>query len=319
MNSNTFRMPTRRCAAVTAAAALAASPVAMAGPAQATGGGAEGRAGAVILRAGLEVSLLDKTVRVPLAASLNAVRAPATAERTTLSVQLDGVDGGRPFSMLRADVASTRAEADKKRAEGYANLAHARVRLPGLPLLSLVEVEKATSKAVCETGRQPVAESNLLGTVKVLGKRVTLSTGGPTRLQVPGVGEVTLDLSHTHTTSRTAAATALKLKVAVNPLSLNVAEVNGTVTLVEATCESPRALAPRTPQEPAKERPSESESESTPGLAAQSAGERPTENLAETGGDSGTKYLAIGAALLLALGGGAIALARGRAKARGRV
>ncbi|GGZ43967.1 LPXTG cell wall anchor domain-containing protein [Streptomyces inusitatus] len=319
MNSNTFRMPTRRCAAVTAAAALAASPVAMAGPAQATGGGAEGRAGAVILRAGLEVSLLDKTVRVPLAASLNAVRAPATAERTTLSVQLDGVDGGRPFSMLRADVASTRATADKKRAEGYANLAHARVRLPGLPLLSLIEVEKATSKAVCETGSRPVAESNLLGTVKVLGKRVALTTGGPTRLQVPGVGEVTLDLSHTHTTSRTAAATALKLKVAVNPLSLNVAEVNGAVTLVEATCESPRAVAPRTPQEPAKAQPSESESESAPGLAAQSAGERPTENLAETGGDSGTKYLAIGAALLLALGGGAIALARGRAKARGRV
>ena len=69
--------------------------------------------------------------------------------------------------------------------------------MPGLPLLSLIEVEKVTSKAVCEAGRKPVAESNLLGAVTVLGKKVTLSAGGTTRVEVPGVGEVTLDLSKT--------------------------------------------------------------------------------------------------------------------------
>ncbi|MFF8960921.1 SCO1860 family LAETG-anchored protein [Streptomyces sp. NPDC014894] len=317
MNSNTFRMPAHRCAAVTAAVALLASPVALAGPAQATGGGADGKAGAVVLRAGLDVSLLNKTVRVPLTASLNAVKAPATAERTTLSARVDGVDGGRPFTMLRADVAAARATADEKRAEGHANLVRARVHLPGLPLLSLVEVEKVTSKAVCETGRRPVAASNVLGAVKVLGKRVTLSAAGRTQVTVPGVGEVTLDLSRTHTTSRTAAATALELKVALNPLNLNVAEVDGTVTLVEATCESPRAVAPRTTQKPAEEKPAEQPSPSAPGLAAQSGGE-PTENLAETGGSSATGYLAVGAAVLLGLGGGAMALARVRARARSR-
>ena len=56
---------------------------------------------------------------------------------------------------------------------------------------------------------------------------------------MPGVGEVRLDLAKTEQTSRTAAATALELKVSVNPLKLNVAEVEGTVTLAEATCETP--------------------------------------------------------------------------------
>ncbi|MFC4612391.1 SCO1860 family LAETG-anchored protein [Streptomyces maoxianensis] len=305
MNSNTFRMPAaRRCAAVTVAAALVAAPMALAAPAHATGGG-EGRASAVVLRTGLDVSLLNKTVDVPLKATLNEVQAPASAEKTALSVRLDGVDQGRPFQVLRADVATAKATVDKHRAEGYTNLVRARVHVPGLPLRSLIEVEKVTSKAVCEAGKQPVAESNVLGPVTVLGKRTTLSTGGTTRVEVPGTGEVTLDLSKTHTTSRTAAATALELKVSVNPAKLNVAEVTGVVTLVEAKCESPKAGAPATQEPSAK--PSE-------GVQAQS-GETPAEeNLAETGGSATTMYIAGGAALLLALGGGALLLVRTRAR-----
>lgn len=99
------------------------------------------------------MSLLNKTVDVPLAVSFNEVQAPRSAEKTALS-----------------------------------------------------------------------AESNLLGSVTVFGKRVTVTAGGPTEVQVPGVGSVRLDLSKTSTTSRTAAATALQLKVSVNPLKLNVAE-----------------------------------------------------------------------------------------------
>ncbi|MFI1887460.1 MULTISPECIES: SCO1860 family LAETG-anchored protein [Streptomyces] len=306
MNSDTLRMPARRRAAVltsaAASVALIAAPSALTGPAHAAGGGAEGRADAVVLRTGLQISLLDKTVQVPLTASLNAVKAPASADSTTLSVRLDGVDQGRPFQVLRADVAEAKATADKRRAEGHAQLVRARVRVPGLPLLSLVEVEKVVSKAVCAVGERPVAESNLLGGVKVLGKQVALSAGGRTNVAVPGVGEVTLDLSRTRTTSRTAAATALELKVAVNPLSLNVAEVNGTVTLAEATCESPRAG-----QRPA--------AASTSGVKPQTG---PAENLAETGGSSTTPYLAAGAAALLGLGGTALLLARGRARSRRR-
>ncbi|MGV9314119.1 SCO1860 family LAETG-anchored protein [Streptomyces sp. NPDC003691] len=310
MNSTAFGLPARRLAAVTAAAALVAAPVALAGPAQATGGGTEGRAGAVVLRAGLDVSLLNKSVRVPLTATLNQVQAPASAERTALSVRLDGVDGGRAFQVLRADVATARATADRGKAEGYANLARARVHLPGLPLLSLIEVEQVTSRAVCAAGKKPVAESNVLGTVRVLGQKVTLTAGGRTRIAVPAVGEVTLDLSRTVTTSRTAAATALELKVDVNPLKLNVAEVSGAVTLVEAVCETPKAAAAK-PEEPKKEQPEEPKSE-----VKTQTGDEPTENLAETGGSSTTLYLAGGSAVLLGLGGGALLVARNRARGR---
>ncbi|MFD8823441.1 SCO1860 family LAETG-anchored protein [Streptomyces sp. NPDC059605] len=241
MNSNTFRL---------AALAVAAAPVALLVAAPAHAGGAatrttgDGKASAVVLRTALDVSLLNKTIDVPLRAALNEVQAPADAKKTALSVRLDGVEGGRPVSVLSADVATSRATVDKRRAEGYSNVVKARVHVPGLPALSLVEVEKVTSRAVCETGRKPVAESNVLGHVTVLGKRVELTASGTTRVEVPGVGDVTLDLSRTGTTSNTAAATALRLKVSVNPLKLNVADVRGEVTLVEATCRTPRTTDP---------------------------------------------------------------------------
>ncbi|MFD8732440.1 MULTISPECIES: SCO1860 family LAETG-anchored protein [unclassified Streptomyces] len=325
MNSNTFRL---------AALAVAAAPVALfaAVPAQAapatpaTGG--EGRASAVVLRTGLDVSLLNKSVQVPLKVTLNEVHAPASAEKTALTVNLDGVEGGQPVSVLRADVATANATVDEKKAEGYTNLAKARVHVPGLPLLSLIEVEKVTSKALCEVGKQPVAESNVLGHVSVLGKKVTLSAGGPTRVVVPGVGEVSLDLSKTETTSRTAAATALQLKVSVNPLKLNVAEVEGEVTLAEATCETPKE--PKTPEEPGGSTGGDtggSTGGSTGGdqgdggtdvkpQTGSDSGKAPTTaNLAETGGSSTTPYLAGGAALLLAIGAGATVAARRRSGA----
>ncbi len=322
LNSNTFRL---------AAVAVAAAPVALlaavpahAAPATPTTGG-EGRASAVVLRTGLDVSFLNKSVQVPLKVTLNEVQAPASAEKTALTVNLDGVQG-RPVDVLRADVATADATVDEHRAEGYTNLAKARIHVPGLAALPLVEVEKVTSKALCEAGKQPVAESNVLGHVAVLGKKVTLSAGGPTQVSVPGVGEVTLDLSKTVTTERTAAATALQLKVAVNPLKLNVAEVNGEVTLAEATCETPKG--PKTPEEPSTTGGS-TDGGSTGGDSGgdKSTGGKgggdvktqtgtdtaPTEaNLAETGGSSTTPYIAGGAALLLAVGAGATVLARRR-------
>ncbi|WP_097958430.1 MULTISPECIES: SCO1860 family LAETG-anchored protein [Streptomyces] len=342
MNSNTFRL---------AALAVAAGPVALlaavpahAAPATPTTGG-EGRASAVVLRTGLDVSLLNKSVQVPLKVTLNEVQAPASAEKTALSVNVDGVEGGAPVSVLRADVATANATVDEHRAEGYTNLAKARIHVPGLPVLSLIEVEKVTSKAVCEVGRKPVAESNVLGHVAVLGKKVTLSAGGPTRVAVPGVGEVSLDLSKTVTTERTAAATALQLKVSVNPLNLNVAEVEGEVTLAEATCETPKG--PKTPEKPgatdggatggstdggATDGGSTGGGGDTGGdqgdggtsggdvktQTGSDTGTAPTgANLAETGGSSTTPYIAGGAALLLAVGAGATVLARRRAGSRG--
>uniref|UniRef100_A0AAU3HUL0 LPXTG cell wall anchor domain-containing protein n=1 Tax=Streptomyces sp. NBC_01393 TaxID=2903851 RepID=A0AAU3HUL0_9ACTN len=298
-------MPARRFAVTAAATVLAAGPAALAGAGSAHASDGHGRASAVVLRTGLDVSLLDKTVNVPLAVSLNEVQAPRSAEKTALTAELDGVDHGRPFSVLRADVATAEATVSAGKAEGSTRLAHAAVHVPGLPLLSLIEVEEVTSKATCEAGKKPVATANLLGSVKVLGKKVTLTTGGPTHVKVPGVGEVRLDLSKTGTTSRTAAASALELNVSVNPLKLNVAEVEGTVTLAKATCESPAA--------PAREAaPASSPASAEPAAEPSPQGAREEVGLAETGGSSMTPYLAGGAVALLAAGGGAVAVSRRR-------
>ncbi|MFE0178321.1 SCO1860 family LAETG-anchored protein [Streptomyces sp. NPDC059002] len=315
MNSNTFRMPARRLSVVAIATALAAGPAALAGAgsAQATGGdGGDGgdrggRADAVVLRTGLDVSLLNKTLNVPLKVSLNEVQAPASAEKTALTAQLDGVDGGQPFSVLRADVATARATVKGDTAEGYSNIARAKVHLPGLPLLSLIEVDQITSKAVCEAGKRPVASANLLGGVTVLGKKVTLTTGGTTEVKVPGVGEVRLDLSRTRTTSRTAAASALRLKVSVNPLKLNVAEVEGVVTLAGAGCSAPASAS--APEPEGKQAQGEPEKPVSAPKAAEGP-EASEANLAETGGNSTTPYVAGGAVALLAVGAGVLTLAR---------
>lgn len=293
-----------------AAVLLATGAVALltAPPALATGGGGaggEGKAGAVVLRTGLDVGLLNKTVHIPLKTTLNEVNAPATAEKTALTVTLDGVEGGTPVSVLRADVATSKATADKTRAEAEVNLAKARVHVPGLPALSLIEVEKVTSKAVCEAGKQPVATSNVLGTVTALGKKVTLTAGGPTKIEVPGVGLVSLELSGTQTTSTTAAAAALRLKVSVNPLKLNVAEVEGEVVLAEAHCESPTAPDPAPSSKPDVKPQTGTGTGSGAGSAITTDA-----NLAETGGGSLTPYVAGGALVLLAIGGGALLVTR---------
>ncbi|MGW2519563.1 SCO1860 family LAETG-anchored protein [Streptomyces sp. NPDC001617] len=309
MNGKNFRMPARRLATVAAATALAAGPAAVAGAGAAHATGDQGRASAVVLRTGLDVSLLNKTVNVPLAVSLNQVEAPRSAEKTALTARLNGVDGGKPFSVLDAEVATSKATVTAAKAEGYTNLAHARLHVPGLPLLSLIEIGQVTSKATCEAGKAPVAESDLLGAVNVLGKKVTVTTGGTTDVKVPGIGEVRLDLSKRETTSRTAAATALELKVSVNPLKLNVAEVEGTLTLAEATCEAPAAAASTPGGASTDPSGAPGDPGNSGGVKAQGASGKEAD-LAETGGSSLTPYLAGGAVALVAAGGGAVALAR---------
>ncbi|MFF7233458.1 SCO1860 family LAETG-anchored protein [Streptomyces sioyaensis] len=323
----------RRLAATFVATALTAGPALLLGavPAHATGnhGPARGTADAVVLRTGLNVGLLHKTLDVPLNAVLNEVHAPASASKTALTVTLDGLDHGKPFSVLRADAATARGTADRHKAEGYANLVRAKVHLPGLPpQLSLIEAQQVTAKAVCEAGQRPRAESNVLGPVRVLGKKVTLKAGGTTDVKVPGVGEVRLDLSHKSVKSKSAAATALELKVSLNPLRLNVAEVHGRVTLVRAGCTAPGGTGPgdngsggtsggQTGGQSGGQTGGQSGGGTKPaggGTEVHQAGTRPgsSQNLAETGGSSATPYLAGGAALLVAAGAGSIGYARRR-------
>lgn len=299
-------MPARRLATVAAATVLAAGPTALAGAGAAHATTGRGHASAAVLRTGLDVSLLGKSADVPLAVALNEVQAPRSADRTALSATLDGVDGGKPFDVLGADVASARATVSGGRAEASVHLTHARLHLPGLPLLSLVELDAVTSRATCESGRRPQATSNVLGAVTVLGRRVTLSATGPTDVKVPGVGEVRLDFARAVTASGRAAASALELTVSVNPLRLNVADVKGTLTLAKVTCETPQP-----PADPADPADAADPPSPVTDIRPQSA-PAPRTKLAETGGSSVTPYVAGGALVLLVAGGGAVTLHRRR-------
>ncbi|MFH8555057.1 SCO1860 family LAETG-anchored protein [Streptomyces celluloflavus] len=333
------RRPARRLAAAFAATALASGPALLLGaaPAQATGHDTgDGTSGAVVLRTGLDIGLLNKSVHVPLHVALNEVHAPASADKTALTVNLDGIDGGKPFSVLHADAATARAVADRHKTEGYAHVVHAKVQLPGLGL-PLAEVQQVTAKAVCEAGQQPRAESEVLGSVVVLGKKVTLAAGGTTDVKVPGVGDVRLDLSKKSVTSHGAAATALDLEVSINPLKLNVAEISGRVTLVQATCTAPHTKTPgdsgtggttsggssggshggTSGGDGGASGGSDGGTSGGKGTQVNTpSGARPgAHDLAETGAGSATPYLAGGAAVLLAAGAGAVGYARHRRNA----
>lgn len=340
LNSNTFRAAALAIAAAPVALLVAVPAHAATATTPATPAGGHGKASAVVLRAGLDVSLLNTSVQVPLEATLNEVHAPASAEKTALSLKLDGAEQGRPIRVLEAEVATAGATVDQHKAEGHTHLAQARVHVPGLPLLPLIEVEKVTSKAVCERGHKPLAESNVLGHVTVLGKKTTLTSGGTTKVEVPGVGDVTLDLSKTATTTRTAAATALQLQVSVDPLDLGVAEVEGGITLAEATCETPEGGSDDggssgnggstggdsgtggtggSGDTGGSEDTGSTGGKDEPGDVKPQTGADPVQasgsgDLAETGGSSSTPYIAGAAAVLLAAGAGATVVARKRAR-----
>ncbi|GAA1918346.1 SCO1860 family LAETG-anchored protein [Streptomyces sodiiphilus] len=322
MFNSAFGRPGARRAAVllTAAGLMAAGAPA----AHAEDADDRGAASAAVLRTGLDVALLNHSVELPLEVALNQVSAPAgegSASQTLLTASLDGVDGGRPFRVLSAEVADALAESDTTGSQAEVTLVNAAVHVPGLPALSVIELEKVTARAHCPAGRPTVAEANVLGTVTVLGKQVALTAGGTTRVEVPAVGEVVLELSHRETAERSAAASALDLSVSVNPLDLNVAEVHGNVTLAAVDCRTP-AGAPGDPgdgKESEKEEPGGSEAgedghgtQTVPGSRSEAAGSADGPDLAATGGDGRLPYLAGGAALLVAAGGGALLLNRRR-------
>ncbi|MCE7082224.1 SCO1860 family LAETG-anchored protein [Streptomyces sp. ST2-7A] len=273
--------------------------------------GGAGAAGAAVLRTGLDVALLNRSVELPLFVSLNEVTAPsgeAVAEKTTLTATLDGVDDGTPFRVLDAEVATARAAVDDVLAEAEADLVDAVVHVPGLSLVSVVEVDAVSARVHCPAEGEPTAEVELPGAVTVLGQRVTTTAEGETSVRVPGVGEVRLDLAVRSVTGSEAAAAALELAVEVNPLDLNVAEVEGRITLAEVSCASPVPVPadrsvpaePQAPADPAAEEPEAGDPR--PRTVARESERSEEPGLAATGGDAATPWLAGGAAVLLGAG-----------------
>jgi hypothetical protein len=270
-----------------------------------------GSATAVAFRAALDVSRAGSAGTMPLRATLNEVQAPGTAEKKTLDVTVDQVNRDRPVRLLQADAVRAKADVADGRAEGTSHLVRARVHVPGLPALPLVEVAEVTATATCAAGQKPVAESQVLGPVTTLGKRVPLEAGGTATVEAPGVGTIRLSLSQRETTSETAAATSLRLQVSVDPLRLGVEKVEGTVTLAQATCRSPQQAAesPAPSATPSAQAPS---GRSAP--RAQSVAPSQDTGLAETGGSLMTPYLLAGGAVLVTVGATAAALAGRRSR-----
>ncbi|MFC1402288.1 MULTISPECIES: SCO1860 family LAETG-anchored protein [Streptacidiphilus] len=322
-------------------ALLAVSLLAAAQPARADGSGGSGWGTASATTAGLslDVRLINGAVDIPVDLTLNAVHAPKSVDGSMLTTTIGGVDQGRQLTLLDATLGHSAATVDRHGAHAEVDLVKANLSLPGL-LTQLVGLKEVHATADCPVGGRPSADVNILGTLSVLGRGVSLSATGPTRVSVPGIGIVDLELSKKTVTSTTAAATALELNVHVNPLNLNVAEVTGTVELAAVHCtegkgdgsSAPSSSASASGPASGSSAPSSSAASSgaalppPPQASASSAGSAAagspaaatpaaaTTNLAETGGGSQTPMIA-GAALVL-VGAGAAAVGTTRRRRR---
>ncbi|MEY9964675.1 hypothetical protein ABIA33_002717 [Streptacidiphilus sp. MAP12-16] len=314
----------RRPAAALGALAAVSVLAAAAAPAHADGQRI-GTASATTARLGLDVRLLTGAVDIPVDVSLNAIHAPDSAEGAVLRTSVQGVQGGVPQTLVEAVLGHSSASADAHGSHAEVDLVTARVQVPGLLLRDVLGLKEVSARADCPAHGRPTAEVNVLGQLRVLGVAVSLSAGGPTHVAVPGVGVVDLELSKKTLTSTTAAATALELSVTVNPLSLNVAKVTGSIELAVVGCSkaaddssalpSPSASAGGAASSSASADASASAPAVPASVTSGAASPSPapaTTDLAVTGGGSATPLIAGAALLLLGAGAAALVLARRR-------
>jgi len=297
-----------------AAAGLAASALAVTLPvsaAHATGGPAPrpGSASAVAAELNLDVTLLN-SVHVPVNLALNKVQSPAQRDDAMLTATVQGVDQGRPVTLVNAEVGRSVTKVDEHGASASVKLVDADVHAPGLALTTLIGLEALSAEASCPVDGKPVANVVAPARLTVLGKSVTVGLNSPTHVVVPAVGEVDVEFSKRTVTSDTAAASALEVKVSVNPLKLNVAEVEGRITVASVSCQKPVVAAgPSASAAPA----SAAASAAARAIPAQDTGE----SLANTGA-SGTVPVLAGGATLLVAGGAALWMTRRRRAAHAR-
>ncbi|MFI9329953.1 SCO1860 family LAETG-anchored protein [Kitasatospora sp. NPDC052868] len=324
-------------AVVVASALLAVPPAYATGPAASPPAAASpGKARAVTAELDLDVSLLNKTVDVPVNVSLNKVETPAQRDGSMLTATVDGVDQKGPVTLVKADVGTSVTRSDAKGTAASVRLVNADVHAPGLPATTLLGLEALSSEVTCPVDGPPTADVVAPARLTVLGKPVTLGLYGPTKVDVPLIGSVSVEFSKKSTTSATAAASALEVQVEVNPLNLNVAKVSGRITVASVSCEKPTAPATPTaapsssaPVAPAPSAPAPATTAAVQPVAdatspagrravPQAATASPTGSLAATGSSGSTGPLAAGAVALLAAGGCALLATRRRRAAHAR-
>ncbi|MFJ4594084.1 MULTISPECIES: SCO1860 family LAETG-anchored protein [unclassified Kitasatospora] len=329
---------TASAAAVVAACTLLTVPPACAAPAATassspSSAASPGKARAVTAELALDVSLLNKTVDVPVDLALNKVETPAQREGSLLTAKVDGVDQQGPVTLVKADIGTAVTRIDAKGTAASVKLVNADVHAPGLPATTLIGLEAMSAEATCPVDGQPTADVVAPAKLTVLGKPVTIGLYGPTKVDVPLIGSVSVELSKKSTTSTTAAASALEVQVEVNPLNLNVAKVTGRITVASVSCEKPSApavgatptQAPTSPAPTGTAATAQPVADTTtravvPQAATEKPGpsEKPAAGLAATGGSSATGPLAVGAAALVAGGAGALWATRRRRAAHAR-
>ncbi|MFI6157761.1 SCO1860 family LAETG-anchored protein [Kitasatospora sp. NPDC051170] len=304
-------MSSRRIVSASAAAvvcALLTAPPVQAAPAAPSAG----KARAVTAEVALDVKLLNNAVDVPVNLALNKVETPEQRDGAVLTAAVDGVDQRRPVTLVKAEVGRSVTRVDDKGAVASVKLVNADVNAPGLAT-ALLGVEAMSAEATCPVDGQPTANVVAPAKLTVLGKSVTLGLYGPTKVDVPAVGSVSVEFSKKTVTTTTAAASALEVRVEVNPLNLNVAKVTGTVTVASVSCEKPAgpsASASTTPGATPSAQPAADVTTAPRATASGAPG-----HLAATGGSGATGPLAAGAAALVA-GGAAALWATRRRRAR---
>ncbi|WP_370221151.1 SCO1860 family LAETG-anchored protein [Kitasatospora sp. MAP12-22] len=291
-----------------------------------------GSASAVTAELALRVSLLNSAIQVPVDIALNKVQSPAQHSGSVLTATVDGVDQQGPVTLVKADIGKSVTHVDAQGASASVQLVNADVHAPGLPLSTLLGLQALSSEVSCPVDGPPTAKVTAPAQLTVLGKSVTLSLYGSTHVAIPGIGSVDISYSPHTTTSSTAAASALEVSIALNPLQLNVAKVDGTITVASVSCQKPGGPA-TAPSGSASSAPSSTTAVpggggtgvaqvvDTSAAAAAPAGStakpQTGQSLAFTG-SSGTGTIAGGAAALLVVGGGALWAGRRRRSAAHR-
>ncbi|MFJ9442686.1 SCO1860 family LAETG-anchored protein [Kitasatospora sp. NPDC101235] len=328
-------MSSRRIVSAAAATAVVASTLLTVAPVQAAEPApSPGKARAVTAELDLDVSLLNKAVDVPVNIALNKVESPAqrggssqpeAGGGSVLAAKVDGVDQQGPVTLVKADVGTSVTRVDAKGATASVKLVNADVHAPGLPATVLLGLEAMSAEATCPVDGQPTADVVAPAKLSVLGKPVTVGLYGATKVDVPLIGNVSVEFSKKTVTTTTAAASALEVQVEVNPLNLNVAKVTGKITVASVSCEKPSASSatpsgPATPGTAPTSAPAAqpvADTTTSRAAAPQAAVDKP-EKLAATGGSSATGPLAAGAAALVAGGAAALWATRRRRAAHAR-
>ena len=234
----------RRTLASLAALVLTAAAVLGAAPA----GAAPGDAAATGLTADLDATIAG--VAADVSGSVGAVTAPPSS-----SSELVGADATLGSAALELSASAVSTDATSEPGIGssaFAEVADVQLDAPVLtPIIGGLLLDGSgtviRAEADCPVGSAPTASVSDDITLSIAGVDVVVDADGSAEVDLLGVGgavigTVTLQLDETTTTSTTAAAVAVQLDLTVD--LVGTAVIEGSVTVAQASCETPLAVVP---------------------------------------------------------------------------